>query len=117
MRAGFAALIATVFLAGCAAEPPPDELMDYFWVTDLTLDETADCLVTSMDGVYDGYVHEVEDLLPGQYFEVVPVSARVMGGGYLYYVSVSRYYDGTSMFLHGYGAGTDVLVPAIEVCS
>ena len=117
MRAALAVVIATLAVAGCTSAPPPDELMDYYWVTDLNLDDTASCLVGAMDGAYDGYTHEIDDLLPGQYLEVRPQNASVMGGGDLYYVGVSRYYDGASMFLHGYGVATDVIVPAVEVCS
>ena len=111
-----ACVIGAALTAAACAEMPKEDPPNYYWVTQKGVDEIAACLASSEGLVTDGRSQTVEIILPGQYLEVRPEHAMVMGGGTLYYVGVSRQDVGASLFLHGYGTASDAMRPAIDAC-
>ena len=116
MRSNAVIFLSSLALMACASEQPYEPPPDNYWITASSVDAAAACLVPAMDGSLEGKQHYEAPFLPGEYSEVRPENARVMGGGDLYYVSVRRHTGGSTVELHGYGEASDVLRPAIEGC-
>ncbi|MEM7121191.1 MAG: hypothetical protein AAF563_07955 [Pseudomonadota bacterium] len=111
-----ATILSAFALVACASEQPYEPPPVNYWVTASSVDVASACLVPAMDGSLEGKMHYELPLLPGEYAEVRPDNAKVMGGGDLYYVSVRRHTAGSTVELHGYGEASDVLRPVIEGC-
>ncbi len=116
IRSVAATFLSVFALVACATEQPYEPPPVEYWVTASSVNSASACLVPAMDGSLEGKMHYELPLLPGEYAEVRPENARVMGGGDLYYVSVRRHTVGSTIELHGYGETSGALRPAIEGC-
>lgn len=116
VRSIAATFLSAFALGACAVEQPYELPPVNYWVTASSVDVASACLAPAMDGSMEGKRHYELPLLPGEYAEVRPENAKVMGGGDLYYVSVRRHTAGSTVEVHGYGEASSILRPAIEGC-